>query len=963
MQPSRVGLCGVMARWAILPALAAAVYLAAGPCREAPGAEDPLAKRIGCPRGVCVLLEDKECGQALDLVRATELTVYVQLSRPEDVEAARRAADAAGQYGTRLFVEQGKPVRIHLADDIADALAGPADAAGVSKAEILRVLRPGGKAILGQEELAKPWPAGADDWSHPYHGPDNNPQSADRLARAPYLTQFIAEPRYGPAPQAAVASAGRLFAAFGNVAWHEREEPVLNTLFAVNGFNGTVLWKRALKPGLMVDRSTMIATPQTLFLADDASCKLLDAATGELKGEIVAPAGLADGTFWKWMALDGGVLYALVGPDEPRDPDARWKSRNHGWPWGGISDGYNRPQYEWGFARTLLAIDPAARKVLWHHREDQPIDARGTCMKNGRIYICRFGEYLACLDARTGREVWRRTAAKDADLFKEIGPYRPGHGFIGGWKSTVYLKCTDKALYFIGPQVEWLTALAADDGRFLWKYPAKDLHAVIREDGLYTVGPERTTGLTKKLDALTGSVLASYDVWRRACTRSTGGPDGIFFRAAEGTARLDLASGKPQWITTMRPQCHVGVVIAGGHLYWLPWACDCNLQMFGVISCAPAGDFKFDQEAREQERLEAGAGGARGAATFEESPADWPTYRANNVRTAESQAAVPEKVGLVWQFAPRKAFEATAPVAAGGMVFLAGSDGVVRAVDAATGQPRWTAYTGGAVRFPPTIAGGRALVGSGDGWAYAFEAATGRLLWRFRASPVERKIPLYGALVDTWPVASGVLVDGGTAYLAAGINNFDGTHVYALDAATGRIKWQNNTCGHLDEFSRRGVAVQGDMLLDGGKLYLAGGNAVSPALFDPADGRCLSAPPAGRGAQALRGRELVLGKGGGVPVSGQPLYSVPSAPVFDKPSQWGPQVVAAKNVRLLCEQRPGEPGAPWVLAAQSPKDAAELWVQTLPGEPVPWGLAVDRDGRILVSLRDGRVLCYGPAKP
>ena len=28
-----------------------------------------------------------------------------------------------------------------------------------------------------------------------------------------------------------------------------------------------------------------------------------------------------------------------------------------------------------------------------------------------------------------------------------------GGSYIGGWKSTVYLKCTDRAVYFIGPQV------------------------------------------------------------------------------------------------------------------------------------------------------------------------------------------------------------------------------------------------------------------------------------------------------------------------------------------------------------------------------------------------------------------------------------------------------------------------------------------------------------------------------
>jgi outer membrane protein assembly factor BamB len=35
-----------------------------------------------------------------------------------------------------------------------------------------------------------------------------------------------------------------------------------------------------------------------------------------------------------------------------------------------------------------------------------------------------------------------------------------------------------------------------------------------------------------------------------------------------------------------------------------------------------------------------------------------------------------------------------------------------------------------------------------------------------------------------------------------------------------------------------------------------------------------------------------------------------------------------------------------------------LWSQPLPGVPVPWGLAVDAAGRIIVSLEDGRVACF-----
>ena len=129
---------------------------------------------------------------------------------------------------------------------------------------------------------------------------------------------------------------------------------------------------------------------------------------------------------------------------------------------------------------------------------------------------------------------------------------------------------------------------------------------------------------------------------------------------------------------------------------------------------------------------------------------------------------------------------------------------------------------------PPTLAKGRALVSSADGWVYSLDAKTGKRVWRFRAAPIERRVPIYGALQSTWPAASGVVVDKGVAYVAAGLANYDGTHVYALDADSGRIRWQNNRSGHLDPASRTGVGVQGHMLIHDGNLYLAGGNAVSP---------------------------------------------------------------------------------------------------------------------------------------
>ncbi|MDH4238140.1 MAG: PQQ-binding-like beta-propeller repeat protein [Phycisphaerae bacterium] len=975
----------------------------------------PILEKIGVRRGICVVLGDTKCELALKLASQSELLIYVQLPREKDVEAARKTVDAAGFYGTRIFIEKGDLTRLHLADNIADAIVAVGDAAGISSAEVLRVLRPQGKAILGRKVLTKPFPKGMDDWSHPYHGPDNNPQSQDQIARAPYLTQFLAEPRYAPVPQVAVASAGRVFKAFGHVAFKKREEPLLNNLVAFNGYNGTILWKRDLTEGVMIHRNTIIATPSTLYVGDDKSCKLIDTATGRLIDEIVPPTNRAGGTFWKWMALEDGVLYALMGEQEQRDPTKRWQRNNHGWPWNPISEGFNQPQHPWGFGRDILAIEPKSKKVLWSHREDEPIDSRAMCMKNGRIYIFRFGSYLTCLDAKTGNDIWRKTPDNAPKLFESLGAYLSRQDWRTNWRTTAYLKCSDKALYFAGPVVGKLLAVSAEDGSILWENDYSNFQLVLRDDGLYAISGQIDKHPSKKFDPLTGRVLAEINQPRRACTRPTGSADAVFFRAEGGSVRLDVASNRPEWISPMRPPCHDGVTIANGLLYWSPFVCDCQLTIYGFTCLGPAGDFDFSPRAIEDQRLEKGTGDLRKIASLSESEVDWPTFRGDNTGSVTTQATIPDKSSVLWRFTPMTATQPTAPVTAGGLVFISGDNGIVQAVNSATGMQQWKAYTGGAVRIPPTIRNDRAFVGSGDGWVYAFEAITGRLLWRFRAAPAERKIPVYGSLLSTWPTASGILVEDGIAYVSAGIVNYDGTYVYALDAETGKIKWQNNTSGHLDRQARTGVSVQGHQMLHDGKLYLASGTSVSPAVYNLTDGKCLNDPKplANCVSQSPRGWELSL-LGEQVVACGKPFYAdnVFDDTVFNKvflASSGGRDIAWVSNQnnkkvlcfdginRQLLRQRMDNPGnrfnIDWTklgikekplwsfdckesvalavcnnavvvanrteIVALDLKNGEVLWSQPVPSSPVSWGLAVDRNGNVVVSLENGQVLCFG----
>jgi outer membrane protein assembly factor BamB len=47
------------------------------------------------------------------------------------------------------------------------------------------------------------------------------------------------------------------------------------------------------------------------------------------------------------------------------------------------------------------------------------------------------------------------------------------------------------------------------------------------------------------------------------------------------------------------------------------------------------------------------------------------------------------------------------------------------------------------------------------------------------------------------------------------------------------------------------------------------------------------------------------------------------------------------------------------LVAVNPADGQVCWRQPLPQPPVPWGLAVDAAGRAIVTLTNGKVLCFG----
>ncbi|MHC4750089.1 MAG: outer membrane protein assembly factor BamB family protein [Planctomycetota bacterium] len=925
-----------------------------------------------------------------------DLIVYFQSADSEELAFMRRVSEREEFLGTRIFVEEGDPKSIYLANNLAGLVFVSASVKDtVSEKELLRVTYPGGTILVGGKEIVKPRAAGTDSWSHPYHGSDNNPQSTDQLARAPYMTQFLADPKFCPMPEISVAAGGKVFRAFGHIAHKANQNAMLNTLICANAYNGIILWQRPLKEGFMIHRNTMIATPDILYMADDESCKLIDTQTGLIKDEIVIPEGVADGPVWKWMAIEDGVLYALIGGTEAEIHTQRSRTPGLGhWPWG-MWEGhdYKDPKTNFGFGRTFVAIDPDTKKILWKHNDKDYLDSRGVCMKNGRIYIYSPEKFLACLDTKKKDIAWKNS---DTDLLKAIGPDGRAQHYVTGYSTTTFIKCNDGYILFAGPQRNRLVVASAENGKLLWEKEGGNLQLVLQEDGFYAAGPQ-TTGA--KYAYKDGKVLARLPN-RRACTRATGSIDSIFFRTPGGTVRVETASNTAQHIAPMRPPCQDGVIISDGQLYWGPWMCGCQLSLYGHISLAPAGDFDF-QPAINDSRLEKGAGDITSVANFRIRRGDWPAYMGNNGRIPQTNVSIPEAVEAKWTVDATTAMP-TAPVVAGGVVFIGDRTGAVQAIDA-DGQQKWKAYTGGAVYFPPAVARGRVYVGSADGWIYAFEAATGRRLWRFRVGPAARRIPVYGKLISTWPISGGVLVNKGVVYAAAGIAHYDGTYVVALDAVTGKVKWYNDQSGTLSEKVNSGVSLQGGLSIRNNELCFEGGGVYQMARYDLETGKCLNTPHEGLNSRFQTAFYAYFPKYGqyesvmrGFPdgkllrynasyEGGQHTNLALMGPLLkdaeasarrtdratdrrrrqpqrkilwqDKAGTRYKGFIMTDDVLLAANVRGAGENTTSSLSAIRIKDATSLWSLELPAPVVKAGLAIDNEGRIIAVLENGKVIC------
>ena len=80
---------------------------------------------------------------------------------------------------------------------------------------------------------------------------------------------------------------------------------------------------------------------------------------------------------------------------------------------------------------------------------------------------------------------------------------------------------------------------------------------------------------------------------------------------------------------------------------------------------------------------------------------------------------------------------------------------MVYALDADTGEERWSFFADSPVRFSPVLWRGNAYVAGDDGYLYCLAAKTGALEWKKRLGPTDDMMLGNGHMISRWPIRGG----------------------------------------------------------------------------------------------------------------------------------------------------------------------------------------------------------------
>ncbi|UCE46885.1 MAG: PQQ-binding-like beta-propeller repeat protein, partial [Phycisphaerales bacterium] len=670
-----------------------------------------ILNRTGIQGGIVVHLGCGN-GKLTAALARDNITVHGLEADPAKVAEARDYIQSKGIYGP-VSVEQFSGSRLPYADNLVNLLFVQ-DPGNITRNEGMRVLAPGGVACMRRggrwRKIVKPWPDNIDHWTHFLHDASNNAVANDSVVGPPRNLQWVAPPlwlRSHETPsgiQSPVHSDGRMFYFFdeGLIGITDQRIPDRWSLICRDAFNGRLLWRRQLGPwgwrqwnpeqyigkdwtllrGKRTDvpnenQRRIVADGDRLFvtLSYRAPMSILDAATGQTISTIEATDAARE-----ILVCDGiAVVYSQ------KVTEASAKRR-------GAKDTTGGP---------LVAVNAKTSKVLWQKQIGQ-IRPLALAIDNGRI-VYLTGNRLVARNLSDGDEQW------------SVGPEQ---------SSPRTLLTVDDVVVMQGGKS--VSAYDATDGRLLWAKTVPsigggegdDLFVI---DGLVWRGilsvDEDGRPVRKSPNALViGWDLRSGDEKKRIRVDNLRSPEHhhrcyrnkatsrYLISSYEGAEFLDFEGDNHGMNNWLRGACKYGMTPSNGMLYVPPDQCFCQpgakFLGYAAVKAESPGDPK---PVADSQRLEKGPAYDKieNRQSKIENPDDWPTFRHDPQRSGTTLTRIGAGVTVDWKTTLKG--KLTAPVAAGGKVFVARPDAhSVYALDAKTGDILWRFTAGGRVDSPPT---------------------------------------------------------------------------------------------------------------------------------------------------------------------------------------------------------------------------------------------------------------------
>ena len=909
------------------------------------------------------LLVHVGCGtgeETLQLAKSGSFVVHALEEELPKVRQARSLIKAAGLYG-QIAVEHCTSRHLPYADNLVNLLvASKADAP--PQQEILRVLRPGGVARIGQEIIRKPWPKTLDGWTHVRHGPDGNPVSQDLAVSLPGNIRWVASASQMRFPL--LIANGRNF----------DHGPVVR-----DAFNGLPLWN---KKGM----ACWAATDNVLYGISGNSVVGLDAATGTRVGQF-GPADRETCILWIDNTLivtaHSGLRAYTGGTEQPR------------WTYQADSPGSRVTSNR----TTVVAGDGRVFFVAGNPKRGEP------CV-------------VVCLDLASGEQLWRSSAYP---WLAKVSGCSYSHGLLAYEESSFKDEAGDTGLHLMlardGSHL-WThrytpgmthakQARAFFVGKDLW------VHSQMGFTQL-----DLSTG--RPIRSVPGGRGHCYPAV--ATARFLVGGELNFTHIATGKSIRNAITkgqcGRNSWSSGWIPGHGLLYTYKGG-------GCICFPMVKAYLGLAPdAANPSRAAPSSAGSAFVKGPGKVTSSKTpSPQANAEWPCYRHDAWRSGSTASPVAEKLQPLWTtqtdtpgqspFAsewkgnPFVNGPVTPPVIAGGTVFVGLPDlHEVVAMDAENGKVRWTYVANGRVDTPPTYYNGLCLFGTRSGWVYCLSADKGELVWRCRVGPQDRRITAWGQLESAWPVPGSVLVYQGAVLAAGGRSALadGGLHVCAIKATTGRGIWRTTVTdydlrhwygrlgwdyeptdlmvldGETPALSRARIGARGGRASvkvnrDAGAFYRNNAGAYVPmGLWSYA--KANSRSYAKRPLYVFRDRVLY----GPVPSmqngklgsdsSGIHACILATTPPKTDGHEWTPYLHLASltknwSAKVGKSQAMVQAGERLFVANQqgmirvlSVKDGSQLGEHRLDGKPV-WDSMAAAYGRLYVSLAEGGVACLG----